>query len=62
MMTVRQAASSLGNTQKYIRDLLYEGKLAGARKAGNRWLIPAAAVEARLKARQQALDKLGLAQ
>jgi len=48
MMTVREAASSLGNTQKHVRDLLHEGKLAGARKAGNRWIIPAAAIQARL--------------
>jgi hypothetical protein len=39
-------------TQKYIRDLLYEGKLAGAKKVGRQWVIPAAIVEARLKARQ----------
>lgn len=54
MLTVRQAASSLGNTQKHVRDLLYEGKLAGAKKAGGCWLIPAAVVEARLKAREEA--------
>jgi excisionase family DNA binding protein len=43
----------LGYTQKYIRDLLYEGKLSGAQKQGREWRIPAAAVEARLRARQK---------
>lgn len=52
-LTVRQAAMKLGNTQKYVRDLLYEGRLPGATKVGRAWAIPASAVEAHLKARQQ---------
>lgn len=46
---VREAALRLGFTQKYIRDLLYEGKLPGARKEGREWRIPASAVERRLR-------------
>ena len=53
-LTVRQAAGRLGVTLKYVRDLLYEGKLSGARKTGKRWMIPAAAVEERLKDRERA--------
>lgn len=52
MLTVRQTALSLGHTQKYIRDLLYEGKLAGAKKVGRQWFIPAATVERRLRERE----------
>jgi excisionase family DNA binding protein len=52
-LTVRQAALKLGNTQKFVRDLLYEGKLAGAEKIGKRWLIPAIAVETRIKTRKE---------
>lgn len=48
-LTVRQAALKLGHTQKYIRDLLYEEKLLGAKKIGTKWLIPTATVEARLR-------------
>ncbi|HZU45289.1 MAG TPA: helix-turn-helix domain-containing protein [Terriglobales bacterium] len=48
-LTVRQAALKLSLTQKYIRDLLYEEKLPGAKKVGSKWLIPSAAIEARLK-------------
>jgi excisionase family DNA binding protein len=51
-LTVRQAAANLGVTLKYIRDLLYENKLPGARKQGRVWLIPSAAVETRVDARQ----------
>jgi excisionase family DNA binding protein len=51
-LTVQQAAMQLGVSLKYVRDLLYEQKLQGALKKGRVWQIPAAAVEARLKARQ----------
>jgi excisionase family DNA binding protein len=51
-LTVQQTALRLGVTLKYVRDLLYESKLPGAKKVGRQWLIPAAAIEGRLKARQ----------
>ena len=51
-LTVRQAALTLGNTQKFVRDLLYEDKLPGAYKAGRVWRIPLAAIEQRLKERE----------
>lgn len=51
-LTVRQAALKLGNTQKFVRDLLYEGKLPGAYKAERAWRIPPAAIEQRLKERE----------
>ena len=54
LFNVRQAARQLGNTQKYVRDLLYEGKLPGAKKVGNRWVIPGDAIRARIKARELA--------
>lgn len=50
-MTVQQAALRLGVTLKYVRDLLYEGKLPGATKAGRRWSIPTAAIDTRLRQR-----------
>jgi excisionase family DNA binding protein len=51
-LSVRQAAQKLHCSQKWVRDLLYEGKLTGSRKDGRVWLIPIAAVEDRIKARQ----------
>jgi len=51
-LTVQQAALSLGVTLKYVRDLLYERKLTGARKQGRVWRIPASAVEQWEHARQ----------
>ena len=51
-LTVRQAASKLGNTQKHVRDLLYEGKLPGAYKKDRAWRVPLAAIEQRLKERE----------
>jgi hypothetical protein len=50
--TVRTSAKETGYTGKYIRDLLYEDRIPGARKAGGRWIIPAAAVE-ELKRKKQ---------
>lgn len=43
--TVQQTAQHLGVTLKYVRDLLYEGKLRGAYKTGRIWRIPARAVQ-----------------
>jgi excisionase family DNA binding protein len=45
VLTVKQTALRLGVTLKYVRDLLYEQKLSGARKQGRIWLIPASSVE-----------------
>jgi len=42
--TVQQTALRLGVTLKYVRDLLYGGKLPGAYKKGRVWSIPASAV------------------
>jgi excisionase family DNA binding protein len=50
-MGVRTAAQRLGCTLKYVYDLLYSGRLP-ARKIARQWRIPAAAVEARLRARK----------
>lgn len=51
-LSVREAALKLRNTQKFVRDLLYERKLPGAKKSNGHWAIPASAIEARLRARQ----------
>jgi excisionase family DNA binding protein len=56
-LTVRQTASKLQCTQKWVRDLLYEGKLEGARKVGRHWRIPTAAVDARLRQRDGACQR-----
>lgn len=53
-LSVRETASRLGHTQKYVRDLLYEGRLKGAKKVGRQWAIPAATVEGRIRDRQKA--------
>lgn len=50
-MTPREAAQELGLRLDSIYSLVWAGKLP-ARKQDGRWLIPAAAVEARLKARE----------
>jgi excisionase family DNA binding protein len=47
----REAARRLGVGMPRIYALLWSGKLQ-ATKQGNCWLIPASAVEARLKAQQ----------
>jgi len=52
-LSVRQAALALSCSQKWVRDLIYEQKLP-ARKTQGKWFIPAAAVEARIRAREQA--------
>lgn len=51
-LTVQQTALQLGVTLKYVRDLLYEQRLAGAYKKGRVWRIPAASVEKWLKVRE----------
>ena len=51
-LTVSQASRTLGITLDYVYRLIYSGKLA-ARKNDGRWLIPAADVESRLKAREE---------
>jgi excisionase family DNA binding protein len=51
-VTVREAASQLGYTQKYVRDLLYEQRLPGAYKNGRVWRIPVLAIADRLTARE----------
>jgi excisionase family DNA binding protein len=47
------AARKLGIDPGYLYLQLRAGRIAG-RKVGRRWLIPASAIESRLKARQQA--------
>jgi excisionase family DNA binding protein len=50
-LTVQETALRMGVTLKYVRDLIAERKLVGARflgkGPGKGWRIPAAAVEAR---------------
>ncbi len=46
-----EAARRLGVGLDYLYGLLWTGKLQG-QKVGRRWRVPAAAVEARLKALQ----------
>jgi excisionase family DNA binding protein len=43
--SVRQAAGLLGCTIKYVRDLLYEGRL-NAEKLGRTWQIDSKSLEA----------------
>jgi len=46
-LTVSEAVDVMGCTQGWIRHLLGEGKIPGARRIGQRvWLIPAAAARA----------------
>jgi len=48
-VTVREAAIKLGCTLKFVYDLLYAGRLAGAAKVGRTWRIPVSTVEARIR-------------
>jgi hypothetical protein len=50
---VRETAVTLGFTQKYVRDLLYEDRIPGAHKIGREWVIPAASVEQMRKRRME---------
>ncbi len=43
-LSIRETATRLRCTLKYVLDLVYAGKLPGARKLRNRWQIPTAAV------------------
>ena len=54
LLTTRQTAQALGIGLRHVLTLLYEGKLPGARKERRAWVIPAAAIEARLKACEKA--------
>jgi excisionase family DNA binding protein len=49
-MTAQQATRKLGITMDALYRLIYAGRLP-ARKESKRWMIPSAAVEARLKQR-----------
>jgi len=49
-LTAVEAARKLGVGLDYLYSLLWTGKLPG-RKVGKRWLIPAKAVEAKLRRR-----------
>lgn len=50
--SVPEAARALGFTLKYIHDLIHAGRLR-AEKVERKWRIPAAEIEARLKAKGQ---------
>ena len=52
LYSVRQAASLLNCTLKYVRDLLYEGKLQG-KKERNQWQIDAGSLEILIQKRSQ---------
>ena len=51
--TVPQAARSLRVSLKWVRDLIYAGRLP-AQKIAGRWYIQKAELEARLKQRREA--------
>ncbi|MFZ0461895.1 MAG: helix-turn-helix domain-containing protein [Candidatus Acidiferrales bacterium] len=53
VLTVRQAAGTLGVGIRHILTLLYEGKLPGSYKLGLQWQIPEEAIEARRAAMRQ---------
>ena len=44
-ITSAQMAEQLGITKRQVNALCAEGKIEGVYKKGNRWMIPAAAVE-----------------
>jgi excisionase family DNA binding protein len=50
-LTPAETARKLGITLDAVYRLVYAGKLP-ARKTGNRWVLPLAAVSARLKAKE----------
>jgi excisionase family DNA binding protein len=51
---VREGARRLEISLTHFYRLLYESRLPGARKQGGRWVIPAEAIERRLKERDSA--------
>lgn len=50
--TVYSAARTLGVSSQWVRTLLAEGKLEGARKVDGQWVIPASALEDKLRRRE----------
>lgn len=52
MLAVAEVARETGFTLNYIYNLLYSGRIQGAKKAGREWRIPAQSVET-LKRRKQ---------
>jgi hypothetical protein len=53
ILSVRETATRMHCTLKYVLDLVYTGKLSGAKKVWGRWQIPAKSVEAWLTRRQE---------
>jgi excisionase family DNA binding protein len=51
-LNVPAAARRLGFTLKYVYDLVYAGRLQATKVAG-RWQIPEAAIDARMKRKEQ---------
>ncbi len=52
MLAVGEAARKSGYTLNYIYNLLYSGRVKGAKKVGREWRIPVESVEA-LKRRKR---------
>ena len=51
-MSVRDVARTLGVSIKFVYDLIWAGTLQ-AEKVGKTWRVPATAVDARIKLREQ---------
>ena len=51
-LTVREVATELECTLKFVYDLLWAGRLEGAHKVGRTWEIPTKAVKARIAERR----------
>ena len=50
--TVRESARRYGCTIKHLYDLIWSGRLVGARKVGGVWRIPKPVLQARVSARR----------
>lgn len=53
MLSAREARKRLGVSLDFLYRILWSGQLPGARKVKGRWMIPAKAVEARLRKREK---------
>ena len=54
MISVREAAVRWNITERRVATLCKNGRIAGAKKQGNRWLIPADTQKPALSARRSA--------
>jgi excisionase family DNA binding protein len=55
-LTIAEAAAALGVSERHLYQLARDGRLPGALRLGNRWLIPRRALERLLGQDEQPIE------